>query len=203
MNIKTFLLTLSFLALQKAQAQDSIPIPEFSRKVMYLKKNNTLSDLDRSDLSRIQKDKLMPKVVKLASGYKFYIKAEGCCARVTHSGKSTERFIVRIEPGIDPSEVIQLYKFESKKDTRILLTTKVTLGSALNDNSAKLSTFPLQFKTISPGVYIITHEDQLDDGEYVFICGQEAGGTGRSTSAITNNTFEKGYCFGVYNKESE
>jgi len=48
-------------------------------------------------------------------GNKMYLKAEGTSAKTSLSGKPTETFVIRVEPGTDPENVVGLYPFEVKR----------------------------------------------------------------------------------------
>jgi len=200
---------LSLCAYAQAPKDNAIPVPEFKNQVMLLKSDNTLSDLDKTQLTQkssiSRAGGMVPIVggIRALKGNKIYLKAEGCCAKHSLSGKPTTTFVVRVEPGTDPENVVGLYAFEAKDDYRKLVTNKVTVGTALGNGNAvgnsKLEGIALQFKRVGEGVYAINYSEQLEAGEYVFLIVNESLG-GMDLNAA-NQQYKKGYCFSVQGKE--
>ncbi len=214
MQKRYFIISLLFFCFiansQTTSAQTSaIPTPDFKYQVMLVKKDNTLTDLDKTLLqtkSSISRAGAMIPIVggaRALAGNKLYLKADGCCAKTSLSGKPTATFVIRVELGTDPETVVGLYQFEEKKDYRKLVTNKVTMGSALGNGNAlgnsKLDGIQLHFKKVADGVYAINYPEQLADGEYVFLIINENLGGLQVNAANQEN--KKGYCFGVNNKE--
>ena len=163
-----------------ANAQDNAqpPIPEFKNKVMFVNKTNTLAELESIALTLSSK-------AGFGKGSN-YLRVDGVTSSVSHSGTPKNRFIVKIDPGTDPSTTIYLYKFEVDKKYRKILTGTVGIGGV---KDGKIVTMPLTFTKVSDGVYIVSPKDQLPDGEYVF--------TVNNPITNTSNQETKGFGFSV------
>jgi hypothetical protein len=173
------------LAVIQAKAQEpTVPAPEFKNKVMFVKKDNTLESLDNTDLSTDLKSKI--------TGSDVFLKAMGTTASVSHSGSPKNRFIVKLDTDTDPESAVELMQFTADKTARrILVNAMASTGKA---KDITLPKFKLNFTKLADGVYLITPQEQLPDGEYVFIINRPSisvlGAAGGSQSM-------KGFCFFV------
>lgn len=180
------LVSLFFLFCGSAIAQET-PLPEFNEVVMFLNDDNTLASLDKTDIITESKENLMRR-------YLVYLKAMGNNAKMDYSGSVNNRFVVNIQQGIDPDNIVELFKFDENKKNRKILLASISGGWGATKD-IQLPKQKLTFKKIKPGSYIISPESQLEAGEYVFIVNRpnisELGAGGKAI---------KGYCFSVKQK---
>ena len=160
-----------------------IPAPEFNNQVMAIAANNTLSNLDKTEL--------FPDTKIGLGTAKAYYRADGCCAKVAMSGAPNERYIVKVGAGIDPASIVELYEFDEGKKSRKLLNKSVGSGAR---NHSEMVQIQLVFKKVADGVYGISHKEQLPEGEYIFIIN-----SGANTQSL-QMTMPKAFCFSVGGK---
>lgn len=184
--LKPFLALLSALFISLSTfAQTDIELPEFNDVVMHIKSDNSLSTLDKTDITTKSKENLMRRFL-------VYMSAKGETSKVTLSGKTDDRFIVTIQQGIDPEGAVELFKFdEIKKNSREILLASISGGWGATKN-IELPKQILNYKKVKPGTYIITSANKLEPGEYVFLVNRpnisELGAGGKAI---------RGYCFKV------
>ncbi|RYE23510.1 MAG: hypothetical protein EOP51_10275 [Sphingobacteriales bacterium] len=170
-----------------AKAQDTeVPTPEFKNKVMYVKKDNTLVELENTDLQTDLK-------TSMAGSSKVFIKASGNHASVKHSGSPKNRFVIWIEAGTDPQSAVELLKFDADKKTRKM--TVNTMGLAKDKEIPKQK---LVFTKVKDGVYLISPSTQLEAGEYMFMVNRP---NVDFMSAASGNSGMKGFAFYVEGSE--
>lgn len=147
------------VAVQVTMAQDAIP--EFKNKVMMASKEQGLSNLDMTTLSRGSKGKMGKGTI--------FLKAEGEHASTIYNATTANDFIVKIEPEVDPESLITLYIFEIDNKSRILVTGEVTRSGS---KDITIPTAKLNFKKVQDGVYRISPAKPLAAGEYIFTVSQ-------------------------------
>jgi len=138
---------------------------------------------------------------------KVYYSADGCCSKVHQSGKTTDRYIVSI-PNIptnveDPNYGIELFAFEEVKKSERRFHCGDNFGddgwyTLLKKEKHKDFSIELVFKKQSNGVYIITTQDQLPQGEYIFIdFNNPELRKGNYSDGTNGNNYMTGFCFSV------
>ncbi len=151
--------TLLMLATIGAQAQTKpMPVPEFKNKVMYQKKDSTLSDLDNTDMQAQYK----PSMTGSASTF---IMAAGTTSAVKRVGSPANKFIVKIDADVDPENVVELLKFTVDKKNRKIIIASYVMGTAKDVTLPKQK---LTFTKVGDGVWIVSPAAQLEAGEYAF-----------------------------------
>lgn len=140
-------------------AQDAIP--EFKNKVMLATKDQGLTNLDMTTLSRGSKGKMGKGSI--------FLKAEGEHASVLNNAATANDFIIKIEPEVDPESIVTCYIFEIDNKSRILVTGEVTRSGS---KDVTIPTVKLNFKKVQDGVYRISPAKPLVTGEYIFTVSQ-------------------------------
>lgn len=158
-----------------------ITAPEFKNKVFDVNKDNTLSELDNTDLQTEYK-------AKMTGSGKVILKASGTTSNIKNP---EEHFVVKIEAGIDPSEVVELFKFDVEKKMRTM--TVSTLSSLGQSQNIELPKQKLKFTKIEDGVWEITVVEKLAPGEYFFIVNRP----NIDVVGAAGGKSMKGYCFSV------
>lgn len=181
--ISALALCLAFAFNTNAQ---TIPTPEFKNKVMFVDGNSTLVELDKTDLSSNLH-------TNMGGHSEVNLVANGKGSSVAHAGSTTETYVVKIEPGIDPQTVVELFVFEVTKKNRRILVAEMSMGK---DKNVELTKAKITFKKLADGVYAITPTAQLEAGEYCFLVNRpniSIMGAASTQSLI-------GYCFSVAGK---
>lgn len=167
------------------EAQNTTPLPEYNEVVMTLTGDNKLAPLDKSDVITESKVNGMRRTL-------VYMKVMGDSASTHLMSGSISRFVVTVQPGIDPDNIVELFKFDeiTKKSRKILMAS--VSGGWGKTKDIQLPKQQLSFKKLEPGSYIISPAGQLAPGEYVFLVNRpnisELGTGGKSI---------KGYCFSI------
>jgi hypothetical protein len=152
---------LTFTVAFGTRAQDTGSMhPEFKNKVYAVTAENTLSDLDNTDF-----------IYEMRTGMtaKLFFRAAGLKSAVIKPGNT--RFAVRIEPGVDPETVVELFKLATDKNSRFIQVGSISMGSS---KPAELPKQKLSFSKMADGVYMITPREPLSPGEYAFIINRPA-----------------------------
>jgi len=165
-----------------AQSTD-VAVPEFKNKVMYVKKDNTLIDLDNTDLQTEMK-------AKLTGAGALNIKASGPASSVKRVGSPENKFIVKIDGDTDPESAVELFKFDADKKNRKITVAGYRMGSAIDVTLPKQK---ITFTKVQPGVWMISPVQQLEAGEYVFIINRP--NIDYASASSPKNI--KGFCFYV------
>jgi|GEM_PF-1302891 len=104
------------------------------------------------------------------------IRIEGVRSSVRfHKGQ--HRFVVKVWPGMDPFDLVKLYRFEVRenKNERVVETSKSSRSryhSYSTDNTE--GRVRVSFKKIAgQAVYEIVHEEPVPPGEYAFLSGEK------------------------------
>jgi hypothetical protein len=188
MKFRIILTTLVCCLLSVSLKAQTVPLPEYNEVVMFLKSDNTLVALDKSDVVTESKENLMRRIL-------VYMKVLGSSAKVSHSGSPQNKFVVNVQPGIDPDNIVELFKFDEVKKHRKIQIASISGGWG-GTHDIELPKQRLIFKKVQPGSYIISPESQLEAGEYLFLVNRpnisELGAGGKAI---------KGYCFSVKSKE--
>lgn len=132
-------------------------LPEFNDKPSYFdEKTKKLIDLEKSSYQTIAKAK---GIFKAEAG--FFM--DGTTSPVKIEGKKELKFIIKVVPGTDPTSVFDLVKFEIKKDKRVFITSKASIGKSSNS----FEKINYEVKKIKEGYYYLVVKD-LPKGEYFF-----------------------------------
>lgn len=132
-------------------------LPEFNNKPAYIdSKTKELVELEKSQYNTIAKAK---GIFKAEAG--FFL--NGSSSPVKIDKKQELMFIVKVEPGTDPTSVFDLVKFEVKNDKRVFITAKATVGKSSN-SFEKIS---YEVKKIKDSYYNLILKN-LKEGEYFF-----------------------------------
>ena len=177
---RLFLLGALFTALYTS-AQSTIP--EFKNKVMFVQSASSLAELDKADMNT-------DLHTNMGGHSEVNIVANGKSASITHSGAPTDKYVVKIEPGIDPANVVELFKFDVGKKNRKILVAEMSMGK---DKTVELTKAKISFTKVADGVYEITSAAQLESGEYCFIVSRP----NISIMGAVNSQALIGYCFNV------
>ena len=149
-----------------AGAQNTaVPAPEFKNKIYFVSKTNTLDALDNTGLLWTAKSKMM------AGKMTYQLEAKGDAAAIAHSGSPKNRFIVKLEEGIDPTDAVELIQFDVNKGKRSINMGGAKAGafSGAKMEDPEFTKFKFNVEKVQPGVYILTPQTQLPDGEYAFV----------------------------------
>ncbi|HMU13135.1 MAG TPA: hypothetical protein PKE53_03970 [Flavobacteriales bacterium] len=104
------------------------------------------------------------------------IRIEGVRSSVRYK-QGQHRFVVKVWPGMDPFDLVKLYRFEviEKKNERVVETSKSSRSryhSYSTDNTE--GRVRVSFKKLAgQGVYEIVHEEPVPPGEYAFLSGEK------------------------------
>ena len=77
---------------------------------------------------------------------------------------SAVQFIVKVNPGTNPTSIIDLVAFEIREDQRVLITNRLS-GSG-TESYTSLDKMSYQVKKVAEGVYLLTATG-LKAGEYL------------------------------------
>ena len=132
-------------------------LPEFNNKPSYFdEKTKKLIELEKSSYQTMAKAK---GIFKAEAG--FFI--EGATSPVKIQNNKELKFMVKVEPGTDPTSVFDLVQFEIKKDKRVFITSKASIGKSSNS----FEKINYEVKKIKEGYYYLIVKD-LPKGEYFF-----------------------------------
>jgi len=136
-----------------AKAQNALP--EFNDKPSYFDaKTKQLVELEKSQYNTMAKAKGL-----FSAEGGFFLK--GISSSVRIAKQEELKFIVKVTPGIDPTSVFDLVKFEIRKDQRVFITTKAKTTST----STSFEKISYEVKKIKEGYYYLIVK-KLDKGEY-------------------------------------
>lgn len=152
-TIVTVMLILFSVLISKAQSV----LPEFNDKPAYFDtKTKQLVELEKSQYNTMAKAK---GLFKAEGG--FFL--NGSTSSVKIAKQEELKFIVKVTPGIDPTSVFDLVRFEIRKDQRVFITTKAKTTST----STSFEKINYEVKKIKDGYYYLIVK-KLDKGEYFF-----------------------------------
>jgi hypothetical protein len=143
-----------FLSFINLKAQK---FPEFNDKPAYVDaKTKELNELEKSQYNTMAK---ATGLSKAEAG--FFLK--GISSPVKIAKQEEIKFIVKVIPGIDPTSVFDLVRFEIRKDQRVFITTKAKTTST----STSFEKINYEVKKIKDGYYYLIVKN-LSIGEYFF-----------------------------------
>ncbi len=148
------ILTLAFFlfSILTVEAQN---LPEFNDKPAYYNvKTKTLTELEKSQYNTMAKAK---GLFKAESG--FFLNGTSSSVRIPKQEEL--KFILKTTPGIDPTSVFDLVKFEIRKEQRVFITTTAKSTST----STSFEKISYDVKKIKEGYYYLVVKN-LDKGEY-------------------------------------
>lgn len=178
---------LLFLFTSILNAQEvTIPEPEFLNRPYYL---------DNGELKGFEKVDGVVDVKIKAMGY-----GGSDTYYTAFNSESTKRFtidgfprvFIKLEPGIDPEEVITILRKEKKKKKnrrRFKIGSRKLSGKARNTNNNIIS---FNIKKIRNQVYEIIFDSVLESDEYAFAPMSKT-----NTDLLSASTSVKMYCFGI------
>jgi hypothetical protein len=177
------LLFLAGLVIAMNSSAQNATIPEFKNKVMFVQTDKSLAELDKTDMnSDLHTNMKGHSEVNLV--------ANGKVSSVTNTGAATDNYIVKIESGIDPSNVVELFIFDVGKKNRKILVAEMSMGK---DKTVQLTKVKLSFTKVTDGVYQISTATKLESGEYCFLVNRP----NISIMGAMNSQSIIGYCFSV------
>ena len=193
------LITSTFLCSSLVTFAQTIQSPEFPNKIMFVNPDGSLAPLDKTMMgvgNNTHSGLGIVNMTRAVSGNaKFYYSADGKSSSVIHSGKKSDTYILKIDPGIDPENYVELFQFdEIKKNERRFTTTTIELssrGHQQEDNSIAII-----YKKQSDGVYVYNTKEDLEPGEYFFLIRGGIGGTANSADRMNGKT-KTAFCFTV------
>jgi hypothetical protein len=150
----------------RVQAQEKttapIPNPEYLNQVYYIGDSNKLLSLEKEKATMKTKTKLGG----FGGSSSSYV-MEGSSSPVQF-GNSKPSFAVKTEGMMmDPSNVLKLYRFEKKNNTReSMISNSGFRGKNSSNNQGGIS---FTIKKTSTGVFVLSPEEPLEPGEYGFM----------------------------------
>ncbi|MBV6404054.1 MAG: hypothetical protein IT228_04425 [Flavobacteriales bacterium] len=146
--------------------------PEFMHQVYTLEADGSYRPLEKEEGSRSSS----------GGGYAGFggrvssMKIPGDRSNVRFPVGTTPRFVVKTYPGQDPSDLIELVRFEvrgARKDRYVDMSKSSHAfhhhsSSEVTDNRVRIA-----FTNLGDQVYAITTDSALPDGEYAFLNGQK------------------------------
>jgi hypothetical protein len=155
----TLLLTTSIF---NVSGQD-IPTPEFTMRPYFIK-NGTLNSLERSN-QEMTKTKIKAMGY---GGYEISTTIPNPTSNIRFKSTDSIAFIVKVDDGIDPTEVFVVQKGIVKSKERQF--KDFNGGSILvkSETGVGVST---EFKKLAPNIYLLTFPKQLEAGEYIVRSG--------------------------------
>lgn len=150
-----FLASALICSVNSMKAQSNLP--EFNDKPGYYDTGTKqIKELEKSQYNKIAKTK---GLFKAEGGY--FI--NGTSSPVKIAKKEELQFIVKVAAGADPSSVLDLGKFEVRKDQRVFITTTTKTASS----STSFEKINFEVKKIKEGYYYLVVKN-LEKGEYFF-----------------------------------
>lgn len=151
---------------QNAEQAIKIPNPEYINHIYYYNASeNTLVNLEKTEAGMKTKMKAMG-----FGGASAAYTIEGAKSTVRIKTGDSIYFVIKTgNTMMDPSMTLQLYKFESKKDSRDAMMS--TQGGMMNKKKNNAGTAGVQFNLKKSGndVYIIIPGSTFTPGEYGFL----------------------------------
>ena len=199
----TGVITSLFLCSTLGISAQTIQTPEFPNKMMFVNPDGSLTPLDKTMMSVGNNSHSMLGAVNMARAVsgnsKVYYSAEGKSSSVTHSGKKTDTYVLKIGAGIDPENYVELFQFdEVKKNERRFTTAKIDMGRAMTGKDQKQddNSIEIVYKKLSDGVYLYNTKEDLQPGEYFFLIKGGIGGAASSAERMNGQT-KTAFCFKV------
>jgi hypothetical protein len=177
-HLKLFSILLCLIILSSSSIAQDIPDPEFAGRP-YVLKDNALSDAERAD-GDLGADAGMKGMVT------FYTAQTGK-STVRFSAATPPTFIIKVEPGTDPSEIFTVFRGEAGKKTRKFIVRKTDgkmVAKDISDLIVKVS-----FKKVRDGIYSLTFDSGITPGEFAVVSTKDSGGATQMKCKLT--------CFGI------
>lgn len=153
MNIVIAVLVFISSATIQAQA-----LPEFNEKPAYVDgKSNELKELEKSQYNKMAKAK---GLTKAAAG--FFL--NGTASPVRIAKQPVVKFVVKVNPGTDPTSVFDLVRFEIRKDQRVFI---VAMANATSSTTS-FEKINYELKKIKEGYYYLLVKD-LGVGDFFLV----------------------------------
>lgn len=156
--MKKIILSIAVVLSSITSFSQTLPTPEFAMRPYILEATNTLKNLERVEVQTDMKAKV--------SGVEMFFTAFNAKSDVRISKSAMPKFIIKVEVGTDPADVISLGIGEVKKDKRKFLQSSSNAKGEARDISA--TSVKLEFKKISDGLYEIILPT-IAPGEYAFM----------------------------------
>ncbi|SRX76003.1 hypothetical protein [Aequorivita antarctica] len=154
--MKTIFIFLIFI-LSSFNSQAQQELPEFIEKPTFFDtQSNKLVDLEKSQYNTITKSKGL-----FGAEGGFFL--NGVTSKVRIPKTSSLKFIVKVNPGVDPTSILDLVQFEIKNDKRVFITTK-SKGTSTSTSFEKIS---YDVEKIKEGYYYLIVKN-IDTGEFFF-----------------------------------
>ncbi len=153
--MKTTFIFLFILFFFNSHAQQELP--EFIEKPTYFEpQSNKLIDLEKSQYNTLTKSKGL-----FGAEGGFFL--NGVVSKVRLQKNSTLKFIVKVNPGVDPTSILDLVQFDIQNGKRVFITTK-SKGTSTSTSFEKIS---YAVEKIKEGYYYLI-VNSIDTGEYFF-----------------------------------
>ena len=154
--------------------------PEFNNVVMRVNAaDGTVASLEKLSVTTGTSS-------SIGSG-KMYMEAAGGASSTILSATDASKFIVKLDPSIDPESVCKLYVMRSSKKNRKVDFAKVGMGGMTNITDNQI---PFSVEKVEPGLYYLIPKAPLAAGEYMFVADKAAAGP---MGALPS----QGFCFQV------
>jgi hypothetical protein len=155
------LLSLFFTQIIFAQTSE-VADPEFIGKPYYITASNELQMLEKTDADLGMKLKGMGY-----GGYELYYTVNPDKSTVRFSSGNLPRIIIKVEEGVDPSDLYTVVGGTIKKKQRYFVTTSKKMGGGTRTLDDK--EVAIEFKKLKTGVYELIFPKGVPVGEYVFL----------------------------------
>lgn len=161
-------------------AQLVLPVPEFKNTVNQVDTvNKSLSGLEKTTALLDGKFKAFG-----LGGKDIFLNIKNSTSTISLDQNQTN-FVVKLpDAETDPSTFIELYKFEIKKDSRIVKIGKRNLMA--NAKQVDVYKPEIIFTKIIPGSFLITPLHPLTSGSYGFMFSSDVQSLGQSVKESTN-----------------
>lgn len=155
--MKSTVITLLIIASFFYGNAQTTALPEFNDKpAHYNAKDKKLVELEKSQYNTLAKAK---GLFKAEAG--FFL--NGTSSPVKIAKQTDLKFIIKVNPGTDPTSVVDLVKFEIRGDKRVFITTKAKVTST----STSFEKISYSTEKIKEGYYYLIVKN-IDKGEYFF-----------------------------------
>ena len=161
-NLFLLLILIAFTSTAQESNAGKYPEPEFTNQPYWLDPaSNSLKSFEKAGLQSYSKGKGM-------YGGEVYFYINNISSKVRFKANQTLRFVIKMEPGEDPSDLLGVYQLEvnkGKKAREFLVKSRSSWDGGVTTNSQGLSI--VNYKKISQDLYEIVVDAQ-PAGEYSF-----------------------------------
>jgi hypothetical protein len=177
-TVFTLLIFLSTLSLN-ASSQSTLPVPEFKNTVNQIDTaQKTLAGLEKTTALLDGKFKAFG-----LAGKEFFLNVKNISSTISFEPNQAIFIIKMPDSETDPNAFVELYKFEIKKDSRIIKVGKRSLMA--NAKQVDISKPEIVFTKVIPGCYLITTVHPLNSGSYGFMFSADVQSLGVSAKEST------------------